>query len=447
MKLNLLTIALAVGVIPVCAWSSADTRMQEKDVIDRALADPFFNQSQMTLSLKNYWKYLKEDNTEPKKVHNAWGQGVAVDYQSGYFADTLGVDVTYYGAVKLGASDYFNTRGVLYNNGSGNDKSNAEGYSKFGQRNLKLKSSLAGAQLHARWGWQTMKNVGVISNSTRLSPITYLGWLGSVNYDALTLRGAYIESSMDRNSPDKKRFQTNSGNYINHIASGDLLWKSDGLSLQYGYGESDNYLRRQLLIAQVMPSKRLKVGAQVYGTRALEAYKAMPAGKRDFDRHAWHYTLEGSWRADNWSSKWGLGYTQARKEHEVGFYPRHMSKNSRGTFGSMAFAGDDYMRDGEVMLANISDYKLTPDLAVGLAAIAGQFSYRGNHVRSGEVSAFTRWAPAHGKLNNLTVWTMFGPGWSYKARGKTPLLNEDGRYMRSHTLSSEVIIEYKFKLF
>ncbi|MBU3895040.1 OprD family porin [Serratia rubidaea] len=447
MKINLLTIALATWVIPACAWSSStDVRIQEKDAIDQVLADPFFTQSQMTLSLKNYWKYLKEDNTEPKKVHNAWGQGVAVDYQSGYFADVIGVDVVYYGAVKLGASDYFNTRGVLYNNGSGNDKGNAEGYSKFGQRNLKFKYVLGDVGLHARWGWQVMKNVGVISTSTRLSPTTYSGWLGAVDYDGLTLRGAYIESSMDRNSPDKKRFQTNTGKYINHIASGDLSWKSKRWDLKYGYGESENYLQRHILQAHVMPAARLKLGAQIYDTHALEEYKAMPAGKRDFDNHARHYTLEAGWRADNWSTQWGLGYTDAKKEHQVGFYPRHMSKNSRGTFGSMAYAGDDYMRDGEVMLANISDYKLTPNFAVGLAGNIGQFNYKGNHVRTGEISAFTRWTPSQMPLKNLTVWTMFGPGWSYKASGKTPVLNDDGRYMRSHTLSSEVIIEYKFKL-
>lgn len=113
----------------------------------------------MTLSLKNYWKYLKEEETEPKKVHNAWGQGVAVDYQSGYFADIIGFDATYYGAIKLGASDYFNSRGVLYNNGSGNKKSNAEGFSKFGQRNMKLKYQLADLNLNARWGWQMMKTL------------------------------------------------------------------------------------------------------------------------------------------------------------------------------------------------------------------------------------------------------------------------------------------------
>ncbi len=62
----------------------------------------------------------------------------------------------------------------------------------------------------------------MISTSTRLSPTTYLSWTGGVNYGDVTLRGAYIDSSMDRNSPDKKRFQTNTGRYLSHIASGDL---------------------------------------------------------------------------------------------------------------------------------------------------------------------------------------------------------------------------------
>lgn len=76
----------------------------------------------MTLSLKNYWKYLKEDELERNTVHSAWGQGVAVDYQSGYFSDIIGIDATYYSAIKLGASDYFNSRGILYNDGTGNKK-------------------------------------------------------------------------------------------------------------------------------------------------------------------------------------------------------------------------------------------------------------------------------------------------------------------------------------
>lgn len=200
---NITSALIACGLVtPV--WAATDA------ISD----DPFFTDSQLTVSAKNYWKYLKEENANPKHVHNAWGQGFSAEYQSGYFADIIGFDVSYYSAIKLGASDYFNSRGVLYNNGTGNKKSNAEGYSKFGQRNVKLNYTLSGAQLNARWGWQMLKNYGVISTSNRLSPTTYSGVSSAVSYGPFTIRGAWLENSMDRNSPDKKQFQTNTGKHV-----------------------------------------------------------------------------------------------------------------------------------------------------------------------------------------------------------------------------------------
>ncbi|MCP1065672.1 hypothetical protein M5G07_10005 [Serratia symbiotica] len=46
----------------------------------------------------------------------------------------------------------------------------------------------------------------------------------------------------------------------------------------------------------------------------------------------------------------GIAYTRAPKgEGALGFYPRHMTKDSRGTFTSMANV-EAYMADGETML-------------------------------------------------------------------------------------------------
>ena len=401
----------------------------------------FITQSHIRLSLKNYWKYLKEENQNPKRVHNAWGQGVAMNYQSGYFHDIIGVDADFYGAAKLGASDYFHSRGVLYSRGSGNKKSNAQGYAKFGQRNLKLKTSLGEAQGQARWGWQKISNLGVLTSSTRLSPTTYLGWSGTLRYGALSLRAAWIDRAMERNTPDTMRLQTNSGGYLNHIASGDVLWQRDRLALQYGVGESSDYLRRQLLLANYALSERWRLGAQLYTSEALDAYKAMPVGKRDFDRRASHYALDLEWKSARWRSKGGIGYTRAPKKGEVGFYPRHMSKGSRGTFTSMAYAGDDYLRDGEWVLSNLTEYQIDPTVTLGLTGNIARFSYRGQQVRSGEINAFARWTPR----KDLSLWAMAGPGWSYKSQGKTPLLTGN-HSARTHTLASEVIIEYRFDL-
>lgn len=447
--MNLIRISFAFITLGVSAstWAVTNNGLAPSTTqSDVGVIDPFISDSHLTLSAKNYWKYLKEDIANPKHVHSAWGQGFAVDYQSGYFADIIGVDAVYYSAIKLGASDYFNSRGILYSKGKGNKKSNAEGFSKFGQRNIKMKYALGDTQLNARWGWQTFKNYGVISSSTRLSPTTYSGISGGATYGDVALHGAYLENAMERNSPEKVHFQTNTGQDINHLVGGDVKWKTPLLDVQYAYGESQNYLRRQLLFSNVRPLPRLNIGSQIYATQALDDYRAMPADKRDFDDQAWHFALDITWKADRWSNKWGIGYTDANKANEIGFYPRYLSKNSRGTFISMAYAGDDYMRDGELVMADMADYQLTPALTVGLVGNIAQFNYKGNHVRSGEINAFSRWVPTDPVFKNLTVWAMVGPGWSYKSKGKTPVLT-DGHYTRAHTLASEIIIEYRFNMF
>jgi hypothetical protein len=447
MKINKIALCLTVALSSV-AYAAESPAVSDNggDFVDSVLSNSLFSDAKLDLSLRNYWKYLKEDAANPKEVHNAWGQGVSLDYKSGYFADFIGFDATYYGAIKLGASDYFNTRGVLYNNGSGNNKHNADGYSKVGQRYVKLKYSLADVNFDARGGWQMLRNYGVISTSTRLSPTTYLGWSGGINYDGFTVRGAYVTSSMDRNSPDKKSLQTNDGKDIDHLVTGDIGYKNDIVSAQYAYGESDNYLRRNILLLNLKPVSHLNIGTQIYGTKALDDYKSMAASRRDFDDDAWHYAIDAKWQEQNWSTKLGLAYTKADKENAVGFYPRHMSKNSRGTFTSMTFAGEDYMRDGEKVLSLLTDYKLSPQFTAGLTGNYGQFSYKGNNVKTGEINLFGRWTPNHPKLKNLSVAGMFGPGWSYKNVKRTPVLT-NGDYSHSHFLAAEIIVDYRFNVF
>ncbi|HEO9035222.1 OprD family outer membrane porin [Serratia nevei] len=413
----------------------------------RFLMSPFFSDSHAELSVKNYWQYLKEDAANPKEVHNAWGQGVAMSYQSGYWADFVGVNVDYYSAVKLGASDYFNTRGVLYNNGPGYSKKNATGYSKVGQRYIKLKGDMGSTALGAQVGWQMLRNYSVISTSTRLSPTAYQGWSGEVSNGGLSLRGAYVERSMDRNSPDSLRLQTNDGRYINHLAGVELGYENKVFNSQLAYGESQNYLRRQIVRMGRKVNDKLSLGSQIYTTQALDDYKQMALSKRHFDRYANHYAVDIKWQEPLWSLKAGIARTRAPKgEGKLGFYPRHMSKNSRGTFTSMAYAGEDYMRHGETMMAAIAEYNLTPEFTAGLVGNVGQFNYQGAGVRTGEVSAFGRWVPSHPKLKNLTVFTMAGPGWSYKNANKTPIL-VDGHAQTAHSLSAKFIAEYRFKLF
>ena len=191
---------------------------------------------------------------------------MALDYTSGYFADLIGFNLSYYGAIKLGASDRFDSRGILYNAGHGNTKGDAQGFSKLGQRYVKLKlgnETLKG-ELHG--GWEMLPNFGIIGTSWRLSPITYLGWNGVAAFNDTQLRIARISRSLDRSSPEQTHFKTNDNRNIDHIVTGDITYQHDSLKLQYGAGESDGYLRRQHLFFSDAVTPRLSIGSQIYLT-------------------------------------------------------------------------------------------------------------------------------------------------------------------------------------
>ncbi|MDD9341660.1 MAG: OprD family outer membrane porin [Providencia heimbachae] len=138
----------------------------------------FIADSELELSTRNMWKYLKTENRFDKEeqryrkqVANAWGQNFQADFKSGYFADIIGFDASYYGGIKLGASKDFASRAILWN-----DDGHAKGYNKIGQRYAKVKFDLDPVLINGKAGWFTLKNTGIFSNSQRLSLNSYSGY-------------------------------------------------------------------------------------------------------------------------------------------------------------------------------------------------------------------------------------------------------------------------------
>lgn len=439
---NIVRLCVIAGL---ASWAASASANEQNSLVETIAENAFFQDAKVDMSTRNYWKYLKEDESQPKEVHSAWGQNIILDFKSGYLADFIGFDATYTGVIKLGASDYFSTRALLYNDGPGADKNNASGFNKIGQRYVKIKFDLGDVKFNAKGGWQILKNVGTLAASTRLSQNSYLGYSAHVAYDNFSLDAAYVTSSINRDAPDKVHFLTKNNRVIDNIITGGLNYKDKDLSLAYFYGEAEDYVRRHGLEVSYKATDNLILGSQIYGTYALDDYKSMAAGRREFDNHAWHYAFDAKWKEQDWSTKFGIAYTRAEKTDGLGYYYRHLAKNTRGRFNAMTLAGSDYMRDGELALALATDYKLTPDLTAGLLMNYGQFDYKDNTVRTGEVNIFTRWTPSDQRLKNLSVFAMFGPGWSYKNHQKTPTLF-NGETASSHSLAGEIIIEYKFNL-
>lgn len=114
-------------------------------------------------------------------------------------------------------------------------------------------------------------------------------------------------------TPDSLRLQTNDGRYINHLASAELGYDNKQFNGQLAYGESQDYLRRQILRVGYKANEKLSLGSQIYTTQALDEYKQMALSKRNFDHNANHFALDAKWQEPLWSVKVGIAHTRAPK--------------------------------------------------------------------------------------------------------------------------------------
>jgi hypothetical protein len=441
MKIKYFTIML-LGISGYSMLANATT---QNSILD----DTFFKDTKFVFSTRNHWKYLKENASQPKEVHSAWGQAFSFDYKSGYLFDLIGFDVTYDNIIRLGASDYFATRNLLYNDGKGYNKHNAHGFNKFTQRYAKIKLGNDDINFNGKAGWHSLKDLGVISSTQHLTRNSYLGYSGILKYDKIYFSLAYIDSTLPRESAKKLRFLTaDRKKVINNISTAEIAYKDKDLTLDYSYGVAKDYLRRHVIELSYKPMQKLILGGQFYGSYALDNYDAMKQNKKEFEDHAWHYATDVEWKEEDWSIKFGLAYTDANKHNAIGYYNRHLGKNTRARFNGLAAAGTDYLRDGELVLTTVMSYDFVKDNSTGLYMNYGQFNYKHNTLKNGEINVFDIWKPTSGAFKNFSILSKVGYGWSYKtvsASDLTPKLRH-GKYQRSPSLSAETVIDYRFNL-
>ncbi|MBP6123229.1 MULTISPECIES: OprD family outer membrane porin [Providencia] len=416
----------------------------------------FIADSELELSTRNMWKYLKTENRFDKEeqryrkqVANAWGQNFQADFKSGYFADIIGFDASYYGGIKLGASKDFASRAILWN-----DDGHAKGYNKIGQRYAKVKFDLDPVLINGKAGWFTLKNTGIFSNSQRLSLNSYSGYYTNTAMGDWSLDLLYLDSKvMRRDSPNIDRMYFSDGNgvrqNVDHVITGGINYNSKPLKVFYFYGQADDLFRQQGLEAKYKLTSDVTLGTQIYGHEYGSDGKRTLAdgakGKRNFDKRAWHYAGTVEWRIPEspWTLSSGLTHTTAKKENGVGQFARNPIGNTRGRFNSPAYADIDYVRDGETMLAMAAEYKVSKELSVGARTNYSEFSYSGERLKQGQLGLFSYWKPTE----NLSVSLSGGIGWHHQQENDytTPKLY-DGHSQRAHSLSGSMTTTYRFKM-
>ncbi|WP_034943733.1 OprD family outer membrane porin [Erwinia oleae] len=405
----------------------------------------FFTDSEYDITLRNVWMLNTSDSLSEHDVgtQNAWAQGLHLNYRSGWLADTLGVDASWYNVTKLYANRSFAGRDLVRDNNG-----HAEGLSKVGQLYGKARwgDNDRYARLYA--GWKQLSKVGMINITRgRAIPDTWEGISAETGWDTFALNGAWVTRFSERDEPEKKRFFTLQSNKpIDYIATGDVSWNpSTGNYIRYAFGQSQNYLRRQGIEAAArLPlnaDSHLILRGAGYLNQGLDNWE----GTRGFTDTARHLFLLTGYQHKNVESGVGWSTTKAPLKNGLGHFYWHLGKNTRGFINSAADGeGNDYVNDGEQMVYAWAQHQLTPAFKYGIFGNYGwDAKYQGVALKEWEFGGFFSWSPE--AIDNLNLFAGFGPSYSWKMLNGKPWLTEDKRtFHRAKGVGGTVAIEYRF---
>ncbi len=411
-------------------------------------AEGLWEDNKLTLKTRNIAMYLDTNTSQSDDAQYAWAQGIAIDYQSGYFADVIGFDATYSGAIKLMANDNFQGRDLLRDN---NGK--AEGFNKISQ--IYAKAKLGDNNLYANiyGGWKELYKTGSLTVShSRAVVASYQGISGEVGYKGLILRGVYTNRFSDRDSPDKVRFKTLEGKKIEHIITGDISysWGKKNVVNLFS-GESKNYIRRSGLELKwrtpISKTEKIGLSGYFYHNDGLDNWEGMA-----FNDKANHYNLNIDYMFSSWSLTGSYAYTKAELEDGLGIFFWDMGKNTDGNFNSKADGvGTDFNKDGEHMISFNAMYNMAnagiPGMKIGASATYGfGMEYQGVDINEAELNFLVMYDFQDKAFKGLSMKAGVGPGYSFVTDGGITPVIKNGDWEKRSILGAVFMIDYKLNL-
>ncbi len=185
-------------------------------------------------------------NSNKNSGVDSWSQtaeGIQLNYKSGYFADTIGFDASYYGTLGLdhsGVDPYSEKVG----GGQLLTRDNSS-YHKLGQAFVKAKIGDDNSGAYTQIGYMRGKNGGILGSSSRSTPSSYRGALvEGYLMDGWMVHGGYYDRIGLRTEGSWDNFYTQSKEKIDYVWQvGSVYdvnhWRAEGF-----YLESENYSKQ-----------------------------------------------------------------------------------------------------------------------------------------------------------------------------------------------------------
>ncbi|WP_330926778.1 OprD family outer membrane porin [Candidatus Sororendozoicomonas aggregata] len=281
---------------------------------------------------------------------DSWSQtseGIQLNYKSGYFADIIGFDASYYGAVGLDHSgvDPYSTS---YDRGQLLTKDHS-GYHKLGQAFVKVKAGDQSRGVYSQIGYMRGKNGGIGGSSSRSTPSSYRGALvEGYLMDGWMVHGGYYDGIGQRTEASWDDLYTQSKEKIDYVWQVGSVYDVNNWRAEGFYLESEAY------------SKQFS-GTLAYtfnlGHDATLMFEGMYHGAREngekwdnlgFKEEANHYTFTTEYGNNGFTGTLIYGYTEARQDGEMGTLDDRFAYNDYGSSPSrIGYLVGNFWYDGE----------------------------------------------------------------------------------------------------
>lgn len=406
--------------------------------------------SHLSLHLRNIYKAgtSTPDASLPPNYHT-WVQASSLDFSSGYWADTVGFDLSYDTALNIStgtdASGF--TDGTL--------PRNPASFSRIGEHALKLKWQGGETRFKSRLGVQKVSNMGMLhARDSRALEKLYSGARLDAEQGAWSGLVAVVDASIDRNETFKRRFTTAKGTAIDYLATAQIKWEPQkNRSLLYFAGAAPHYVAREGLegVWQTDPTEKgsLKAEGFLYHNRALSVWQQENANaRRGFDRDAYHAAVRLSGQADKTLLQGGATYTHAPNSNPngMGFFEYNIARNAVGRFVSPAYNGMiDYMYHRELMVFGTAVQPLNRELSVGAGAYYGSgMKYKGVDLAHGDVMVFVEYKPSFLKGLHTVVAYDWSRNWR-EVQGAPDV--SQGRQLNASKTGPMIRLDYRHEFF
>lgn len=301
-----------------------------------AIADGFLADSQTQLEYRQYY-FNGDPDSGTGPTRNEWVQGVLIDYQSGFYRNTLGFDLGYGAADALRVGDDANN---ITNLSADDDIQDPAPIAKPTTAYLKLRFGDEDNRLHLGWGKKSRNYHLYADNTTRILPASSIGYDIAYDYHDLELYAARIERFSPRDESgwgdDLQTFDGQSISSVDlaglsYVLPGDVMFETEYLTARDYLDESFFKLSRDFTLS---PDSTLAIslshGTQRDGGNLFET-QGVPRLYQADDSHDSRYEeATATWRHQG--KYLGLAYTQVRGDN----YDRRLFAEDHGTWESAA---------------------------------------------------------------------------------------------------------------